>query len=264
MTRENIRPLMISVVTHNSDKIFQSLDLLLPQIQDKDVLVKIFDNASDPIYREKLRSYESPQIKIHFHQENKGFGYGHNHNIFNSRERYGIIFNPDILIESDVLNSLVNLLAEHPECSMLAPKILNADGSTQYLMREYLNVFDYMLRFVPSKQLKKLFKKRLARFECRDLPDDHDSYVRMISGSFMVADLDKFREVGGFDERFFMYFEDNDLCLTMEKAGYKLLYTPRFSVIHLYERGAVKNKKLFKIFMSSMKKFFDKWGWHFF
>lgn len=51
-------------------------------------------------------------------------------------------------------------------------------------------------------------------FECRGLPTDANSYVRMISGSFMVADIDKFKEIKGFDERFFMYFEDNDLCLS--------------------------------------------------
>ncbi len=54
-------------------------------------------------------------------------------------------------------------------------------------------------------------------FECRGLPTDANSYVRMISGSFMVADIDKFKEIKGFDERFFMYFEDNDLCLSFEK-----------------------------------------------
>ncbi len=74
---------------------------------------------------------------------------------------------------------------------------------------------------MPFKWVKKRFDKRLAVFECRGLPTDVDSYVRMISGSFMVADIDKFKEIRGFDERFFMYFEDNDLCLSFEKAGYK-------------------------------------------
>ncbi len=111
---------------------------------------------------------------------------------------------------------------------------------------------------------QKKFDKRLAVFECRGLPTDANSYVRMISGSFMVADIDKFKEIKGFDERFFMYFEDNDLCLSFEKAGYKLLYTPFYGVIHFYGKGAHRNAKLFRVFLTSMMKFFNKWGWRFF
>jgi GT2 family glycosyltransferase len=121
-----------------------------------------------------------------------------------------------------------------------------------------------MLRFIPFRFIKKIFTKRLEKFECRDLPEDRDSIVRMISGSFMVVDLAKFQEIHGFDERYFMYFEDNDLCRKMEQAGYKAIYSPQFSVVHLYERGAVKNRKLFFIFLQSMRKYFQKWGWQFF
>jgi GT2 family glycosyltransferase len=167
-------------------------------------------------------------------------------------------------VDEETVTALVLLLKEHPECAMLAPKILNEDGTTQHLIRERLAVFDYVLRFVPFKWVKKRFDKRLAVFECRGLPTDVDSYVRMISGSFMVADIDKFKEIRGFDERFFMYFEDNDLCLSFEKAGYKLLYTPFYAVVHFYGKGAHRNAKLFRVFLTSMMKFFNKWGWRFF
>ena len=71
----------------------------------------------------------------------------------------------------------------------------------------------------------------------------------------MLIDREKFVEIGGFDERFFMYFEDNDLCLRFGKAGYRILYTPFETVVHMYEKGAHKSRKLFKIFMQSMGKF---------
>ena len=72
---------------------------------------------------------------------------------------------------------------------MLAPKILNEDGTTQYLIRQRLAVFDYILRFIPFHFVKQMFDKRLPTFECRELPEDSNSYVRMISGSFMVIDV---------------------------------------------------------------------------
>ncbi|MBO0459966.1 glycosyltransferase family 2 protein [Enterococcus hulanensis] len=257
--------LTVSIVTHNSDKIFLSLDSLIETLSEDQVIqIKIFDNASESAYRERLRKYlDYPFVKIEFHEENKGFGFGHNANLLNTTG-YGIIFNPDIILSENHLKEMVIHLANYPKCGLLAPKILNEDGTTQYLIRNHLNVFDYILRFIPFKIVKRLFAKRLAKFECRDLPEGQDSFVRMISGSFMVVDLAKFNEIEGFDERYFMYFEDNDLCRKMEQAGYKAIYSPQFAVVHLYERGAVKNRKLFFIFLQSMKKYFQKWGWQFF
>lgn len=255
----------VSIVTHNSDKIFLSLDSLIRSLgKDQSIQIKIFDNASEVKYQERLAKYlEYSFVSIEFFEENKGFGFGHNANLLGV-SGYGIIFNPDIILSENHLNEMVKHLADHPKCGLLAPKILNEDGTTQYLIRNHLDVFDYMLRFIPFKFVKRLFAKRLAKFECRDLPDDQDSFVRMISGSFMVVDLVKFNEINGFDDRYFMYFEDNDLCRKMEQAGYKALYSPQFLVIHLYERGAVKNQHLFFIFLQSMRKYFQKWGWQFF
>lgn len=258
--------IVISIVTYNSDKVFLCLDRLVAALKDVDTyLVKIFDNHSDAAFIQRLKAYERYSfIEITCSSENRGFGAGHNANLLTAPQRYGIIFNPDIILEKDIMHDLVQLLRQHPECAFLAPKIVNEDGTQQYLMRRRLTVFDYFIRFLPQGSLKRRFDKRLARFECRDIPEDHDSYVRMISGSFMVADLQKYRQIGGFDDRYFMYFEDNDLCLTAEKSGYKILYTPMISVVHLYERGAVKSAHLFRVFLTSMVRFFNKWGWRFF
>ncbi|OJG75547.1 hypothetical protein RV12_GL001350 [Enterococcus quebecensis] len=201
---------------------------------------------------------------MHKSSENKGFGYGHNQVLKNVATPYSVIFNPDVLITKDVLDKMIQRMKEEEQLAAVCPKVLNSDGTTQHLVRQKLDVFDYMLRFVPFPFVKKLFDKRLSYYECRDLPDDKTSYIKMGSGCLMVIDSEKFKLVGGFDERFFMYFEDNDLCLSFGQAGYKILYTPFETVIHLYEKGAHKNKKLFKIFLQSMGKFFNKWGWRFF
>ena len=59
-------------------------------------------------------------------------------------------------------------------------------------------------------------------------------------------------------------FEDNDLCLSFEKAGYKLLAHTLYAVVHFYGKGAHRNDKTFRVFLTSMMKFFNKWGWRFF
>lgn len=253
----------ISIVTHNSRHIFDVLDNLkieLGLISNYDV--HIFDNGSEKTYIEKLEQYGS-FISLHKSSENRGFGHGHNQILKEAKTDYGVIFNPDVLLTKKALDKMVLRMKEE-KVAVVCPKVLNSDGTTQYLVRQKLDVFDYMLRFIPFQSVKKLFNKRLSYYECRDLPDDKTSYIKMGSGCFMVIDVRKFNQIHGFDENFFMYFEDNDLCLRLGQAGYKILYTPFETVTHLYEKGAHKNKKLFKIFLQSMVKFFNKWGWRFF
>lgn len=256
--------IIISIVTHNSRYIFEVLDYLRNEIgSDSEYEIHIFDNASEKEYIQQLKTYGS-FIQLHLCDENKGFGYGHNQLLKQSNVRCGIVFNPDVLITKKSLDGLVNRLKQDDRLAVVCPKVLNEDGSTQYLVRQKLDVFDYILRFIPFTFVKKLFDQRLSFYECRDLPEDHPTLIKMGSGCLMVVDIDKFNEVGGFDERFFMYFEDNDLCLAFGKKGYDILYTPLETITHLYEKGAHKSVKLFVIFLRSMAKFFNKWGWRFF
>ena len=86
--------------------------------------------------------------------------------------------------------------------------------------------------------------------------------VPILSGCFTIFNVKALKEIGGYDDRFFMYFEDWDLSRRMNKK-YKTLYFPNVSITHNYESGANHNKRLFKIFVQSAIKFFTKWGWIF-
>lgn len=254
----------ISIVTYNSQYIFNVLDTLKKELGNDSIFdIHIYDNQSNASYISQLETYGS-FITLHKGHENKGFGYGHNRVLQESKNKYSVIFNPDVLVTKEVLDQLLVRIKADPSIGIVCPKVLNEDGTTQYLVRQKLDVFDYMLRFIPFQFVKKLFNKRLAVYECRDLSETETTDIKMGSGCFMVIDREKFIEIGGFDERFFMYFEDNDLCLRFGQAGYRILYTPFETVIHMYEKGAHKSRKLFVIFMQSMGKFFNKWGWRFF
>ncbi len=79
------QPILISIVTANSDKIFRTLDNFIPTVKDETAIkIRIFDNNSLPEYKSRLKEYVTyPYIEIYFHDENSGFGYGHNHNLLN-------------------------------------------------------------------------------------------------------------------------------------------------------------------------------------
>ncbi|MFS0821589.1 glycosyltransferase [Bacillus sp. 1P02SD] len=251
----------ISIVTYNSKHIFKVLENIKEEIgHDDRFRVVIFDNNSNEEYKEKLKEYTN-FADITFFKENKGFGFGHNYNLLQANEPYFLVFNPDIILKKDDLLKMFAKLENDPTISLLVPKVLNSDGTTQHLIRNRVSVFDYALRFIPFAFVKKMFAKRLSTYECRDLPDDRDVDIRIGSGCFMFLRATDYIEINGFDDRYFMYFEDYDLCLELGKRHKRVVYTPFSKVIHFYERGSHKNSKLFKIFMNSMVKFFNKWGW---
>lgn len=254
----------ISIVTYNSKHIFDVLENLKREFgDDEHFRFVIFDNNSNDEYKVRLEKYKD-FADINFYHMNNGFGFGHNYNLLNASEKYFLVFNPDIILKRDMLLLMIKKMEKDPNISLMVPKILNSDGTTQYLVRNRVSVLDYVLRFIPFKIVKQMFSRRLSSYECRDLADNLDAEIRIGSGCFMLLRGDIFKELNGFDERYFMYFEDYDLCLELEKRNKKIVYTPFSQVIHYYERGAHKNSMLFKIFMQSMYKFFNKWGWRLF
>lgn len=253
--------LLISIVTYNSKEMFRVLDNLRETLATSRFhRIVIFDNHSEPAYQDKLREYEDI-ADIHFHESNEGFGFGHNYNLLEASAPYYLILNPDVIITKQALEELLALIKTEPDIGLVVPRVLYPDGTPQYLIRERVSVFDYALRFVPFNWVKKLFDKRLASYECRDLPTDRVSQVRIGSGCCMLVRQEAFQAIGGFDPRYFMYFEDYDLCLELGKKNYRILYTPMTTIFHYYGKAAHKSYAMFKIFMRSMRQFFSKWGW---
>jgi GT2 family glycosyltransferase len=254
----------ISIVTYNSQHIFDVLDNAEKEFGgDERFRFVIFDNNSNEDYKQRLKEYEG-FANITFFKENNGFGFGHNYNLLKATEEYFLIFNPDIILKREDLIKMLDNMDKDRTIALLVPTVLNPDGSIQHLTRDRVTVFDYALRFIPFRFVKNMFAKRLATYECRNLPDDRFVDIRIGSGCFMLIRGKDFKEVNGFDDRYFMYFEDYDLCLELGKRQKRIVYTPFSNVVHYYERGAHKNSNLFKIFIKSMIKFFNKWGWRFF
>ncbi|MFL2127094.1 glycosyltransferase family 2 protein [Latilactobacillus curvatus] len=257
----------ISIVTYNSQYVFKTLDSIKATVLDQyPVKVLVHDNGSTPEYLAQLKAYAAENIEIIEGQENRGFGHGHNANLKLTASDYFLICNPDIILNQNAFEQMYRILADqdaNDSLGMLTPKIVGPDGTTQHLVRRKLDVFDYMLRFVPFKWVKKLFEKRLAAYECRDLTDRRQ-VIQYGSGAFMFTRTDVIRAIDGFDERFFMYFEDNDLCDRINQSGHTILYVPDAVVTHFYGMASHRSFKGFKIFLKSMAQYFNKWGWRFF
>ena len=98
------------------------------------------------------------------------------------------------------------------------------------------------------------------KFELHDMGYNRTIEIPSLSGCFMFLRTDILRKVGMFDERYFMYAEDLDLCRRIGEVS-KTMFYPNVSVYHEYEKGSYKNKKLLKYHICSIVKYFNKWGW---
>lgn len=226
------------------------------------LLSKLFLIDNSP--SDKLKHLaEDKRIEYIHNPSNPGFGAAHNIAIemaIKSGLKYHFIINPDIHFECDIIVTMVNYMESHSEVGMLMPKVLNNDGSVQYLPKLLPNPL-----WVFRRKLKTLlpnYKSFLNQYELRNVPQQHIYNAPILSGCFTLLNLEAVKEVGGYDDRFFMYFEDFDLSRRIHKK-YKTIYFPDVSVYHGYEGGANKNIKLFQIFIKSMITYFNKWGWFF-
>lgn len=220
----------------------------------------IVDNSSN----DSLREFGSFSNRIiYVHSANLGFGHGHNIAIkkaIKMQSQYHIVINPDIYWKDQVIECLVGYMNNNLDCGLVMPKILYPDGHIQYLCKLLptpMNLFGR--RFVP---LKNLVQKLDEFYEMRFTHYDKEMEVPSLSGCFMFLRIDVLKKVGLFDERYFMYAEDLDLCRRIGEVSRTMFY-PEVSIYHAYEKGSYKNKKLLKYHICSVIKYFNKWGWIF-
>lgn len=187
--------------------------------------------------------------------KNLGFGGGHNYVLEKLDSRFHAIVNPDILLKEDSFSVLLDFM-EQKEAGMAVPRLLDENGELQKVYRRELTVLDMGIRMFLSGH----FLKRQNYHTMQDMDYHLPFPVPFAQGSFLVIRTELFRELGGFDQRYFMYMEDADLCKQVNAIS-SLWYCPKTAVIHKWERGSHKDSRLFRIHMTSMLQYFRKWGW---
>jgi len=198
-----------------------------------------------------------------FNPTNPGFGSAHNLAINKSimlGSKFHFIVNPDVNFERDIIDYMINVMNEDPSVGMMMPKILNLDGTIQNLPKLLPSPFSIILRKL--KKPRVIFNHFINSYELRNISQDKVYNAPILSGCFTLLNLNAIKEVGMYDDKYFMYFEDWDLSRRMHEK-YKTLYYPKVAVFHGYESGANKSIKLFKIYINSAIHYFNKWGWFF-
>lgn len=252
----------VSIVLYNHS--FEEIASLVQSLSD-DInigIIYLIDNSPTEILSNISKGLFSKIEYIHGHG-NIGYGAGHNMGIRRSIAedfKYHLILNPDIFIEEGSLSRLLDFIENHSEIGLVMPNIKYPDGKTQYLCKLLPTPIDLIgRRFIPFRRWK---EERNIRYELRFTNYSRRMLVPSLSGCFMLTRTDMLDRVKGFDERFFLYCEDFDLCRRIGKVS-QTVFNPEVSVTHNYEKGSYKSNRLLFLHIISAIKYFNKWGWFF-
>lgn len=224
-----------------------------------DGVLYVVDNSSIPLEHDLFRH---PRVRYLYPGRNLGFGAAHNLAIaeISPVSSCHLFLNPDISFGPEVLTHLINVMRDSLGIGVLMPRINYPDGSLQRLCKLLPTPVDLILRrFIPLKSVQSGINRR---YELHDLPQDRLIDVPTISGCFMIVRTELLRNLGGFDERYFMYLEDVDLVRRIGDEA-RVVYDPCVCVTHAYAKGSYRNKKLLAYHMASAVRYFTKWGWWF-
>lgn len=209
-----------------------------------------------------------PEVIYIENDTNVGFGKANNQAIRQCEGKYTLIVNPDVLISEDTLQVLYDHMERRPETGACGCKILNPDGS--FAPESRRSIPTPMKAMYKVLGLTRIFpnSRRFASYYMGDKDENTSSEIEVLSGSFMFYRTDLLKSLDGFDERFFMYGEDIDLCYRTLQAGYKIDYVPETSIIH-YKGESTKKENLRYIitFNKALYQFFEKhysYGYSFF
>lgn len=222
------------------------------------VQVFVVDNDSGDDSVSYLRK-RHPDVSYIANKDNLGFGKANNQAIKQAKGDFTLIINPDTLVSEDTFSSLIAHMNAHPDCGAAGCKILNPDGS--YAPESKRSVPTIWAALTKLLGLHSIFpKSRLfGQYYLSWLSEDQHAKVPVLSGSFMFWRTELLQQLEGFDERFFMYGEDIDLCYRVQQTNYHIDYVPTTSIIH-YKGESTKKGDLryIRIFNEAMYLFFDK------
>lgn len=183
-------------------------------------------------------------IKILSNNKPQGFAANHNQAFLNSDVGFFCVLNPDIRIYEDPFPTLIACL-ENPKIGIVAPLVVNAEAQIEDSARRF-----------PTPL--KIICKVLGRCKGQDYEIQKDCiYPDWVGGMFMLFPRDVFKKFGGFDEKFFLYYEDVDLCARLRFMGYEIKLNPAARVIHDARRSSHKDLRYLKLHLSSMLRFFS-------
>ena len=246
---------------------WNSAELIREQIKSVKVGCKnisfeqfVVDNASTDKTTEIIAS-KFPEVKLIKNDKNRGFAFPNNQAAKLAQGEFLFFLNPDMRVEEGSLDKIVEWMRSHPGVGLASCKLLNQQGNLNKdaLPRRFPTIWDQMAIIL---KLPHLFPGILNHYLFKDFDANVEQEVDSVRGSFMIMRREVYEKLGwAFDPRYFIWFEDVDLCQEVKKMGLKVMYTPVISCVDYVGQSFKKRTTLWKQkqFIKSMMQYFWKW-----
>ncbi len=226
--------LSIIVVSWNVAELVSACLRSLP-LNDPQVEVIVVDSASHDGTPGRVAA-EFPSVKLIACTDNVGYSRGNNLGFAEARGHFWFVLNPDTVLEPGALDTLRAYLEGHPDVGCVGPALTYADGTPQSSRRRFptlaMAIFEtaWLRRFAP--------RGLLERYQGEDWATDRPVDVDWLVGAALLLRADAVRQVGGFDEGYFMYSEELDLCRRLKAAGWRVAHVPGAHITHHEARSS--------------------------
>ena len=253
--------LSIIIVNWNTKNLLanciQSIKDTAKRISYEIFVVDNFSSDGSPLHVES----NFPYVTLIKNQENLGFGRANNQGYALSKGKYILFLNSDMAVNNNCLDEMYDFMEKNPAIGASSCKLVFPDGTLQHSCRTFptfKTIFLMLLGLRFFFPRKKIFRDYLM------LDWDHSDIreVDQIMGSFMFLRRDVIEDVGGFDEQFWMYFEEVDLCLRIKASGWKIVHYPHVTSVHFLSKSSEQWSPLKRTYeyQKSSLKYFKKNG----
>ena len=246
-----------TIVLYNEE--INELSKTIDSFLNTPISKKLFLVDNSPTEKLKIVA-NHPDVEYIFNEKNIGFGAGHNKviNTIKSASDYHLILNPDVSFATKVIPNLIQEIEKQNDVAMIAPKVIFPNGEHQYTCRKYPTFLELVVRRISL--LKNVFSTRIRKGKYKNKDLTKSFYPDFVQGCFMLFRTADFVQINGFDERYFLYMEDVDICRKIDILGKKKLYYPDEKIVHILKKDSSKSIKLFFRHLSSSLKYFRKWS----
>ena len=233
-------------------------DLVVVINDTRDEDVQAIEHAVDRI---RTSAPEYVRLRIVKGHGNVGYGAGQNRALETVSSDYHLILNPDVFLEEDAVLEGLRYLEEHAEVAMLVPQGFDPQNEYARLSKRHPSLLVLLLRALAVRGSDGLLGRRVARYTYGgELPCDTPKSITLASGCFMLCRTDMLKKVNGFDERYFLYFEDYDLSLRVKNYG-AIVELPQARITHYGGHTARRDLRRVSHFVRSGVRFFNRYGW---
>ncbi len=254
----------VSVVVYDTDRAILGITLRsaiesLRAIRDYRSRIFLVNNSEADL--SNLLS-EFPEIQLIQGHGNIGFGGGHNL-VLDKIGRYHLILNPDVVVKDDAILEGVRFLQRHSDCGLVTPYATWPNATRQYLSKRFPAALDLVFRGFAPKSAHFLWETRMCRYELRNETQSEVFWdPDVVSGCFMLFRANTLRQINGFDERYFLYFEDFDIAIRASRVA-RIAYVPTVKIIHHGGNAARKGLWHIRTFAKSALLFYSIHGFRF-